>query len=125
MLRTENLLIRRGSKTVLSDINLELKPGKSSACWGRTVPAKVHCSARCAVNCTPMRGASGLISRSCGIAPAPSAPNAWRCYRKCRPWTSAFVWRKWSAWAACPIRPAGCAMMKSSPPHWAPPMPGI
>lgn len=28
MLRTENLLVRRGGKTVLADINLELKPGE-------------------------------------------------------------------------------------------------
>ena len=51
MLRAHNLHIRRGRKTVLSEVSpCSLNRVKCSVCSGRMVPEKVRCSALCAVN---------------------------------------------------------------------------
>lgn len=64
MLRTQNLQILRGRKIVLTDITLELNPGKSSAYWGLTVPAKVRCWVPCVVSCRRIMAACGSMSAS-------------------------------------------------------------
>jgi len=63
MLRVEALQIRRGGKTVLADITLDLLPGEVLGVLGPMAPAKVPCLGRCAGSCSRIRARSGWISR--------------------------------------------------------------
>lgn len=64
MLRTENLLIRRGGKTVLMDITLELKPGEVLGVLGPNGAGKSTLLGALCGELRQMTGASGSMNVS-------------------------------------------------------------
>lgn len=83
----QNLHIRRGAKTVLSDITIELRPGEVLGVLGPNGAGK---STLLGALCGELHADHGSVRSmiaNCVTGPHRSARSDWRCCRRCRPWT--------------------------------------
>jgi iron complex transport system ATP-binding protein len=64
MLRANNLAVRRGSRTVLAGIDVQLHPGRVLGVLGPNGAGKAPCSRPCAMSLRPARAQSALTGKS-------------------------------------------------------------